>query len=1043
MKPEICLYLLRVAPIVKYQGVETHISDSSLDLLIYMAVEDQPIHDRDVLTRRLYESTQRRDNLRQSALGNLNKEIKDLCIRPSPPNTVGYDNTHMWVDVHEFSRLVRNVNGNDLLSGDDQAYTQLLAAYDLYQHHFLEAYSPTLYGLTSWIEEQRRNLRELFHSLLERLIQYEIANEMYAEASLHAESWHQSLPDDELPLQYLIWLTARMEAHGQTRGYLRDLEVRASNEARIIGYSAQEWRRRLERKIRPEIEDLRLGDSTRVEISKLLSIASKNLIGRTRVLEHVFETLFVTREHRLLTVTGPHGIGKTVLAEAVGNACMQVDLVDRVIQVGMFATTDFDSVLNAIALQVEMPQLMELDYRNKYVSIEQVLEAENSLLILDQQEDDANYTDEFIDRVRALSQQVITIVCSLAPWEAVYDVLLPALDHEVVTNYLYENTGETVADLDQVRVIIGGSPLALELFISAIHSHDLSLADTLAQINQLSPNMEAGDARHERVLSWCWQLLDEPAQHILVSLMDFDPLEGPDRTLLRELHSDLPEAMFDEALKHLESMSLIELHAGQEARPSYRWHSLLNEFLWAIDAPALASDDPSFKLSCRERFCGLFMDYLYKNIEDYLQLDLQQRNLLHAFDLGFEQGHISLTQVNAFLPYLLARGMLDSARWIVDRAMPLAGDNAASIKLRLNAGRLNIKRGEFQTAERQLNEALALAETRGDTAYQGDIYDQLSIIAKNSGRYERANELLDMALEHARSNQNARLLCRFLANKGATAVERGNYKAAKDFFEESLKFAKTARNLQVTVFIYTSLGVISNEQLEFELSLNYLAQAQVIVRQIGSPERQAYIYINTGVAYYYLQRYVDAQTDLENGLSIAKNLQHEELVAHFTQTLGRIEAAKGNMLEAEHRYKLALMAALDRGLTHLATDVLLDIGKVAFQTHKSDYARRCFRDAFYQALDIENHGFVTEALFGLGITAAAATWIIGPDDIETTMQVIKDGCDEDLLSHLTKLQVTRGQLDKAEFLFRHGLVNFPDIQRYRIAEALARLLGLD
>ena len=140
-------------------------------------------------------------------------------------------------------------------------------------------------------------------------------------------------------------------------------------------------------------------------------------------------------------------------------------------------------------------------------------------------------------------------------------------------------------------------------------------------------------------------------------------------------------------------------------------------------------------------------------------------------------------------------------------------------------------------------------------------------------------------------------------------------------------------------------SIAIEQQLDYELALTYLAKARVTTQQVGSPERQAYIDLNTGAAYLNLGRYAEAEASLKNGLEIAQRLQHEELIANLRRNLGRVAAANGRFLEAENDYKLALIAAANRGLRRFAASILLDIGKLGFQQHLEPYARRCFRDA--------------------------------------------------------------------------------------------------
>ncbi len=1046
MTTEITLQLLNNRPKVELNGSDIHIPETSRELLIYLAVENKAEYDRDELTLRLYESLEFRSSFRKTALGYLPKEIKGLCIWPTR-HTINFDSSHVRVDVHDFQMLVESIPENYSSAAFRQMAPQLVQACDLYQDDFLKGYEPALYRLNPWLQEKRNFFRTLFHRLLEKLIQYQISTQDYNSALTYAQRWHDNDRDANLPLQYLIWLAANLDAHTLMLKSVEQLEHIDTARSGIIGYTPTEWRRLFERKMKPDVSILQLNTSERIEVQELLALASDRLPGRNESLERVFDTLFVSQTASLLTITGERGMGKTAFAETVGEVCKEAEIVDNVIVVGMTTENDFEQVLNAIALQFDKPHLLSSNYRNKYVSIEKLLETESNLLILDQQELDDAFTEDFKAHIKVLSEHVPVLMCCHTAWDNVENISLESLNAITVGAMFKSHIDalDNTRDSAIIQTITGGSPLAVKWLIGGMKAANLTLGEAIAQIAKSSAMNPLVDTplHHKNLLQWCWRILDSPAQMLLASFMDFDLLEGPDQAQLRELHPALSEVVVGDALRQLEAMSLIEIKGHHGEQPFYRWHSLLHEFLIAIDALTQVTDDPLFKSRFRQRFCTLYGNYLSENALDYQKLDLCQRNLLHAFDLGFEQGNLTLGHVNALLNYLITRGFYRPAHQIAEQTLQTMADYNSTdyVELLLNSAKVDIKRGEFQVAEHQLNEAWERATSLGSPLHQAEIYQQLGITAKKYGRMDQSREFLEAALEQARQSERADLLCTILANLGSLAVQHAQYDEAKRLLQESLDVAMTAGKLQVVEYTQTALGLIADEALDFSSGLEYFAAAQVTAQQMEIPERQAYIYFNTGATYYYLEQYDDALENLKNGLEIAQRLEHEELIANILRNLGRLEAVKGNMLQAERCYREALIAASDRDLTWLVADVMLDMGKLGFQIHNQAYCRQCFQTALTQALELENYDLVAEALFGIGVSIATEAWIIGPDDVDTTVQVIIDGWDGEKLWELRGLPITLKQFKKAEFLFQHGLVNFPQIKRYRVAEALAHLIG--
>lgn len=1052
MSTEITLQLLSNVPKVTFNAKDIRIPDSSLDLFIYLAVENQASHDRDVLTRRLYETTAARGRLRQTALGNLTKDIKDRCIRQSPPHLVNYDGSRVTVDAHDFVRLAQAVDGSNGRTPGSQAYPQWIAAYRLYQNHFLEDYQPTLYGLVPWIEEQRRKLRELFHRLLEKLVQYEITEELYVEARIHAERWHQSLPDSELPLQYLIWLAANMGEHLDAIRHLKSLEELESTEPRVIGYSHGEWRRLLDRSILPDKTALNLRASARVDVAELLDRASRRLTGREKALEDVFEALFVDQEHRLLTITGDRGIGKSVLARAVAEACEQAGLLTRAILVSVTAETDLDQVLSAIALQLGKANWLELNYRSKYINIAAWFEKEPALLVIDQQEAGDVFQEDFIARIKQLSVQVPIIVCAPKAWDGVYDITLEPLESTAIFR-LFEShahqTLELMTNRDALKNITGGSPLALKLFVNTMCSVNLSLGDALAQVASLQNEArETLDMlRHGDILLWCWRLLDEPARRILASLMDFDLLEGPSLADLRHLHNDLPDSVVDDRVQQLADMSLVESKGPLYEGASLTWHSLVHEFLWQIDALAGATENPHFKSQTRTRFRDLHFNHLEHSINDYSRLAERQRNVIHAFEISLGQGHAaeSLALINHFVPYLIRRGLYPVARRLSDGMLAqLQGNvNPGYIQLLLNMAKLDIKQGELQIAEKRLDNALALTDHHNDALLQGEIFQQLGIVAKMQNQIERSITCHERALSLAQHHEQSELQASILANLAVTRMEKGEYTLAREHLEASLDIAQSIEQLRIIEFTLTALSIVAVEFLEFEKSLDYLSRATIVASRIEYPERFAIIDLNLGETYYYLGKLQEARMHLSKSMEVAKKLGYDELEAHILYLLSQVEAAEGNLLEAERHCKQALFLAVDMDLQDLHVRLLLAMAKLFFQQHHWHQAENNYTIALDKLRLLPNRYRLAEALVGLGLSLAAHKWLIGEDDAGLAAELLRSALGEPYLESIAGFFLEWHHFCIAEHRFQHGLINFPHISRYKIPSAWAMVLNID
>jgi predicted ATPase/DNA-binding SARP family transcriptional activator len=300
-------------------------SDKARALLAYLAVEADRAHQREKLAGMLWpESTEQvaRAYLRR-LLVNVRQAIGDYEADPPPLHitrqTIQFDMlSDPWVDVTAFLRLVQARGLTD-----QEAIQQLEEAVDLYRGDFLEGFS--LAGspaFEEWALLNREHLHRLVMDALRRLAErYERQGE-FGRALPHA--WRQVELDP--------W---REQAHLQV---MRLLALNGQRGASLAQYEACRRLLRDELGVQPSAETTELYEaickgeliartmepaggawSSSKPPAPLYNLPSQvtRLIGRKEELA-ALEALLADAAVRLVTITGPGGIGKTRLALAAG-----------------------------------------------------------------------------------------------------------------------------------------------------------------------------------------------------------------------------------------------------------------------------------------------------------------------------------------------------------------------------------------------------------------------------------------------------------------------------------------------------------------------------------------------------------------------------------------------------------------------------------------------------------------------------------------------------------------------------------------------------
>jgi hypothetical protein len=127
--------------------------------------------------------------------------------------------------------------------------------------------------------------------------------------------------------------------------------------------------------------------------------------------------------------------------------------------------------------------------------------------------------------------------------------------------------------MDRLYHYIGGLPLALKLTAAQLGRR--SLDEVVAQMQTV--NSTTPYSLYAFIYRQTWELLDDPARLLLLSVLDIAP-DGDDADWLRGMSPDLSDGDFDAALNQLIDFSLVEV-GGVLANRLYRLHRLTVTFL--------------------------------------------------------------------------------------------------------------------------------------------------------------------------------------------------------------------------------------------------------------------------------------------------------------------------------------------------------------------------------------------------------------------------------------------------------------------------------
>ena len=278
--------------------------------------------------------------------------------------------------------------------------------------------------------------------------------------------------------------------------------------------------------------------STSLAPAARLPVAATSLVGRDELAD---ELATLAGDHRVVTLVGPGGVGKTRLLIELGHRLRHIE-PDRAVVFCELSPVDDDSAIDAVAATLGIDRRPGVPLSRR---IADVLTSSSLVLLLDNCEHVLGPAAELVAGIVTTCPDVTVVATSRerlrVPGEQVRPVpTLPTVaDDDAGTSaavQLFVERGRAVVhDFDptddQLAVVcdivqrLDGLPLAIELAAARLHTHDLAdIATGLDRRFSLLTTGNRTSARHASLgaaVSWSYDALDPALQDTLADLSVF------------------------------------------------------------------------------------------------------------------------------------------------------------------------------------------------------------------------------------------------------------------------------------------------------------------------------------------------------------------------------------------------------------------------------------------------------------------------------------------------------------------------------------------
>lgn len=524
----------------------------------------------------------------------------------------------------------------------------------------------------------------------------------------------------------------------------------------------------------------------------------------------ILACLDILADHRLLTLTGPGGTGKTRLALEIARRC-EVDFGDGAYFVALASLTDPALVPMAI---LDVIGLKTASGVEPFDHLIRHLADRSTLLILDNFEqllDGAGVIADLLSSAPSLR----TLVTSRSPLrlhgEREYPV--PPLDvprsnqrGEVESSdaiKLFVNRAQAIRpqfevdeqNLAAVRSIVSsldGLPLAIELAASRLRSLTPELLLERLDNRLLASRSSDLPERQQTIvntISWSYDLLEESSKALFEQLSVFSGTFGlTEAEQICESDQDILDGL-SELVEH----SLLR-QVAQAGAPRFRMLTVIREFAYAA-LVARGGDGPVL-----DRHAGVFLELAEQANREILtsrqhiwlaRLNDDHDNLRSAFDHSIStlDADTGLRFVGALWRFWQITGRIHEGLQRTERALGLSGesDRLARAHALTGLGGLLYWQGEWAATRDAYEEALRLFRDAGSEEEISEALYNASFPRTYAGESERAIELLQESLDISRRIGRELGVGRAQWGIGNVENQRQEWEKAVEYVEASVE----------------------------------------------------------------------------------------------------------------------------------------------------------------------------------------------------------------------------------------------------------------
>ena len=745
------------------------------------------------------------------------------------------------------------------------------------------------------------------------------------------------------------------------------------------------------------------------------------------------------RGSRLVTLTGPGGIGKTRLAIEVANEILQDGTAypDGVWLVALELLSEGRLVVAQVA---SVLGLREEPGRSWLESLTDYLRTKRLLLVLDNCEHlveaSAQVSAHLLRecstvRILATSREALGITgenvlqvpalpvpdtAHLPPDTATllqvlmrYESVELFVERAQAVQKAFAPTRSNAMAVAQVCSQLEGIPLAIELAAARVRALTVEqIAERLDDhLNLLIGRNRAAQSRQQTLratLDWSYALLSQVERSLLGRVSVFAggwTLEAAERVCSGE---DIKASQILDLLASLVDKSLV-VFGGQQHEAGGRYYLLEMVRQYAAENLHASGEAEAVKRRHQEwylTFAEQAEPALRTGEQEMwlMRLESEHGNIRAALAWSLKtgiEGDKKGEQAQPFTPLLLrfcsalqpfwhTRAHLAEGRTWCQRALQAEGAQertALRAKVLNRAGILAYMQGDYTSARAYFEGSLQIEREIGNRSGIAASLNSLGNLANNRGDYVAARAYHEESLQIEREIGNRSGIAASLNNVGNVVSNQGDYVAARAYFEESLQIEREIGNRSDIASTLNNLGVLALHQGDYAVTQARYEESLAIRREIGERRSIAASLDNLGGVANVRGDYPAAKAYHKESLAIRREIGDRSGIASTLNNLGNAIYNQGDYPAAKAHYEESLAIWRDLGERLGIANSLHNLGNMIYNQGDYPAARAYHGESLAINREIGSRIGIISSLEAFAVLIAAeATAFTAP--VETT-----------------------------------------------------------